>query len=138
MSRTNAEEPCDNDNDADNKEEIRLKNSDVLNNLDQVLQHLSDPRKDVIKGILQEFIQLFPDVPGRTIAAIHDVDIGGVMPIKQHTYRVNPAKRECIHKEVEYMLQSRIVEPSQSWWSSPCVLVPKPDGSSNSVRTFGK
>ena len=99
-----AEQPCDYDNEADNKEIIRLKNSDVLNNLDQVLQHLSDSRKEAIKGILQEFIELFPDVPGRTTAAVHDVDIGGAMPIKQHAYRVNPAKRECIRKEVEYML----------------------------------
>ena len=36
------------------------------------------------------------------------------MPIKQRAYRVNPAKRECIRKEVEYMLQNGIVEPSQS------------------------
>ena len=72
-----AEQSCDYDNEADNKEVIRLKNSDVLNNLDQVLQHLSDPRKEAIKGILLEFIKLFPDVPGRTTAAVHDVDVGG-------------------------------------------------------------
>ena len=124
-----AEQPYDYDNEADNKEVIRLKISDVLNNLHQILQHLSDPRKEAIKGILQEFIELFPDVPGQTTAAVHDVDVGGAMLIKQHAYRVNSAKHECIHKEVKYMLQNGIVEPNQSRWSSPCVLVPNPDGS---------
>ena len=83
----------------------------------------------MLKGILQEFMLIFPDAPGQTNAAMHDVDVGEAMPIKQHVYRVNPVKREYIHKEVEYMLQNGTVEPSQSQWSSPCVLVPKYDGS---------
>ena len=60
--------------------------------------------------ILQELIQVFPDAPGQTNAAIHDVDVGKAMPLKQHAYRTNPIKREYIHKEVEYMLQDGIVK----------------------------
>ena len=58
----------------------------------------------MIKGILQEFILIFPDAPGRTNAASHDVDVGEAMPIKQYAYQVNPVKREYICKEAEYML----------------------------------
>ena len=30
--------------------------------------------------------------------------------------------------EVQYLLDNDFIEPSQSEWSSPCILVPKPDG----------
>ncbi len=59
----------------------------------------------------------------------HDIDVGESHPVKQHPYRVNPMKRDIMRSEVEYMLQHGLAVPSQSPWSSPCLLVPKPDGS---------
>ena len=80
VEHESTEEP---DSDQEDKKVIRLKISDILNNLYQKLKHLSDPRKNMIKGILQEFIHVFPDAPGQTNAAIHDVDVDEAMPIKQ-------------------------------------------------------
>ena len=79
--------------------------------------------------MIREFSSLFLDIPGRTQVVYHDVEVGQAQLIKQHSYRVNPLKLQVIHKEVEYMLRNGIIEPSNSQWSSPCVLVPKPDGS---------
>ena len=36
------------------------------------------------------------------------------------------------------MLENRLIEPSNSEWSSPCILVPKPDGSFRFSTVFHK
>ena len=45
---------------------------------------------------------------------MHDVDVGGAEPIKQHSYRVNPKKREIMRKEIDYMLENYLIEPSEN------------------------
>ena len=65
---------------------VRLKNSDVLLNLEQKLSHLPVHEKEMLKNLLAEFAVLFPDVPGKTTIAVHDVDVGATPPIKQHAY----------------------------------------------------
>ena len=83
----------------------RLKNSDVLMNLEQKLSHLPVQEKEVLKELLWEFTVLFPDVPGKTTIAVHDVDVGNTPPIKQHPYRVNPVKLKLMRNEIDYMLK---------------------------------
>ena len=81
----------------------------------------------MLKALIIEFISLFP---GRTLfTCCHDVDVGEASPVKQHPYRVDPVKLMHIRKEVEYILENRIIKQSLSQWSSPCILVPKPDSS---------
>ncbi len=48
--------------------------------------------------------------------------------IRQRPYRVPEARRRAIEEEVQQMLKLGVIEPSRSPWSSPIVLVPKPDG----------
>lgn len=78
---------------------------------------------------IREFTEIFSDVPGRAICVLHNIDVGDAEPIKQNPYCVNPTKLEFLRKEIGYMLEHGIIEPSQSNWSSPCVLVSKGDGS---------
>ena len=59
---------------------------------------------------------------------LHDVDIDDSMPIKQHPCRMSPVKKESLKDEIQYLLENDFIEPSNSDWSSPCILVPKPDG----------
>ena len=72
---------------------------------------------------------MFPDAPNRTNVLMYDVDVDNAHPIKQHPYCVNPIKLKKLRQEVQYMLDKDIIEPSQSSWASPCILVMKPDGS---------
>ena len=108
---------------------IKLQNSDVLTNHDSKLAHLHSYQRDELKLLLSEYARLFPDNPTRTSMVYHDVDVGESKPIKQYPCRLNPVKMKHFHRELQYMLENDIVEPSKSPWSSPSILVPKPDGS---------
>ena len=79
--------------------------------------------------LILEYTLLFSDTPTQTSVMYHDIDVGDAKPFKQHAYRVNPQKRKLLQWEVMYMLDSGLIEPSHSAWSSPCLLVPKSDGS---------
>ena len=89
--------------------------------------------------LVNNFIQIFSDTPSTTNAVCHDVEVAGdTTPCKQHPYQVNPLKLRVIQKEIDYMLENGIIEHSHSDWSSPCVLVPKPDGSFRLCTDFRK
>ena len=117
---------------------VKLKNSDVLVHIDDKLIHLTETQRDDVKGVLDEYPQLFSDVPSRTDVVEHDVDVGDTVPIKQSPYRTNPTKTKHMDSEIEYMLQNGIVEPSNSAWSSPCILVPKPDKTNRFCTDYRK
>ena len=41
-------------------------------------------------------------------------------------------------EEIKYLLENDFIEPSNSSWSSPCILVPKPDGSYRMCTDYRK
>ena len=69
---------------------------------------------------------------------LHDVDVGDATPVKQHPNRSNPSKQAYLDKEINDLLKNDLIEPSHSSWSSPCILVPKPDGSYRMCTDYWK
>ena len=55
---------------------VRLRNSDVLANLDNKLSHLSTGERNDAACLIHEFTHLFPDIPKRIKVVIHEVDVG--------------------------------------------------------------
>lgn len=105
----------------------RLENSKILGNLEEHLSYLSDPAQSDICHLIRCHAPIFGDKPTQTAVLQHDIDVGDHKPIKQHAYRVNPAKRVEMQREAEYLLENGLAMPSSSPWSSPSLLVPKPD-----------
>lgn len=105
-----------------------LSNSAILHNLQLHLSYLPAAQCDCVVQLIEKYHMLFNDVPSQTTMVTHDIDVGECRPIKQHPYRANPNKRQVMKNEVEYLLTHGFAVPSQSPWSSPCLLVPKPDG----------
>lgn len=107
----------------------RLENSKLLTNLKSPLCYLSEVCQNDVIALIEKFPSLFFDVPSETTVLEHDSDVGGCSPIKQNSYRVNPVKRRIMQEESAYLLEHGFAVPSSSSWSSPCLLVPKSDGS---------
>ena len=55
--------------------------------------------------------------------------IEGAKPVALSQSRLNPQKGTLVQKEITHMLRLGIIEPSESPWASPLVLVPKSDES---------
>ncbi len=81
---------------------------------------------------------MFNDAPSRTTVLQRDINVGDAAPIKRHAYRVNVAKRAVMRGEVDYLLEHGLAKPSCSPWSSPCLLVPKSDGTARFCTDYRK
>ncbi|KAJ8342046.1 hypothetical protein SKAU_G00319740 [Synaphobranchus kaupii] len=106
----------------------RLDNSRACEQLQEQLKHLLKAQAQDVMALVAAHPSLFRNRPGLTSLVEHDVDTGGVMPMKQHPYRLPPFKKEKVREEVEYMLEIGAIEPGSGEWSSPVVLIPKSDG----------
>ena len=73
-----------------------------------------------------------------TAHSVTSIDTGDTLPVKQSPRRMPPAKRLIAADEVDKMLRQGIIEPSNSPWSSPIVLVDKKDGTYRFCVDFRK
>lgn len=105
----------------------RFQNSEVLNDLEGFLAHLSDSARADIIALIEDNLLLFSDRPRQTSVLCHDIDVERHKPMKQHAYGVSPTKRAMMQREVNYLVEHGLAVPSTSAWTSSCVLVLKPD-----------
>lgn len=113
-------------------------NPQVKHKLGEKLDHLPMERREDICLLLNKYPLVIRDRPGRTTKVVHDIDVGDTRPIKQPQYRVNPERRALLRREIESMLEMGLIREGVSDWSSPCILVPKPDGSSRFCIDYRK
>nr|XP_055032771.1 uncharacterized protein LOC129421341 [Misgurnus anguillicaudatus] len=97
---------------------------------------LSAAQKSELQHLVSQFSDVFSPQPGRTHVLEHDVRTPPGVIIRQRPYRVPEARRHAIEKEVQEMLKLGVIEPSRSPWSSPIVMVPKPDGTFRFCNDF--
>ena len=66
---------------------------------------------------------------GRTPLVQHSIDTGNAKPIRARAYKPALKRKAVIEEQLEQMLEGDQIEPSDSPWASPVVLVTKKDGS---------
>ncbi|KAI2642995.1 Transposon Ty3-I Gag-Pol polyprotein [Labeo rohita] len=74
--------------------------------------------------------------PEATNVIEHDIRTAPGVIVRQRPYRVPEARRQAIEDEISEMLKLGVIEPSRSVWSSPIVMVPKPDGTLRFCNDF--
>lgn len=89
---------------------------------------LTEEQNQRLEQFLNQELELFKDIPGRTTLVEHKIRLKTDTPIKQRYYPRNPAMQSVINEEIDRMLAEDIIEPSTSPWSSPLVLIKKPTG----------
>ncbi len=97
---------------------------------------LSDAQKKDLHHLIGKFSDVFSPIPGRTQVLQHDIRTPPGTVVRQRPYRVPEARRHAIEEEVQEMLRLGVIEPSRSPWSSPIVMVPKPDGTLSFCNDF--
>ncbi|KAF7646136.1 hypothetical protein LDENG_00192630 [Lucifuga dentata] len=80
---------------------------------------------------------LFQEGPGWTTRIIHLKD-SNQQPIWQRAYRISECLVSPLKEEIKNMLELGVIEPSESEWSSPMVMVPKKDGTQRPCVDFRK
>lgn len=97
---------------------------------DRTSKCLTQEQKSTLFDLLLSYKDIFvgPDGKfGRTKIVKHKIDTGDNKPIKIPPRRLPYAQREIVEKEIQKMLDNNIIEPSESPWSAPLLLVEKKD-----------
>ena len=87
---------------------------------------------DIMKRF-KELICQYPTaflLPGSPLRAVkrfeHRIDTADAPPIYSHPYKKSQEELRAIKTEIKRMLKLKIIQPSQSEWCSPCILVRTP------------
>ena len=94
-------------------------------------ERLSPLQQQQLNALFQEFSDVFSqgeDDLGSTPLLEHTIETHGP-PLRQPYWRQNPAVRREEMAQVQQMLASNVIRPSNSPWASPVVMVRKKDGS---------
>ncbi|UYV84803.1 K02A2.6-like, partial [Cordylochernes scorpioides] len=93
---------------------------------------LDESQKEKLRNLLKNYMDIFEFSKRKQFKDVnvkHRINTGDHLPTKQRPYRVAPRERQIIQDEVNKMEKLDIIQPSESPWASPVVLIRKKDGS---------
>jgi len=99
-------------------------------------EQLSERQRQDLRELIDRHKDVFSMEAGHTDLLQHHIITEPGKKVKIRPYRIPEARREAVRQEVKTMLKNGIIEESHSEWSSPIVLVPKPDGTIGFCNDF--
>jgi hypothetical protein len=106
--------------------------------LDKAVLHLSANERMLVQEMLRKHESVWSRELGHINVDPFEIHTTPGPPVHSQPYRAGAMERRVIREEVDRMLALGVVEPSTSAWSSPVVLVPKPDGTNRFCVEFRK
>nr|XP_023025486.1 uncharacterized protein LOC111513503 [Leptinotarsa decemlineata] len=99
------------------------------------IDSLTMEQLQTLNGVIEETFQKMGDRLGCTNLVEHVIRTDHP-PIRQRYYPLSHALHQQVDQELEKMLRDGVIEPSQSPWASPILLIKKNDGSYRFVVDF--
>uniref|UniRef100_A0A8C5G2Y2 Integrase p58-like C-terminal domain-containing protein n=1 Tax=Gouania willdenowi TaxID=441366 RepID=A0A8C5G2Y2_GOUWI len=87
------------------------------------LSHLTAELGTQLRQLFYDLPSLFSAKPGKTLLIEHTIRLKDSHPCRQRPYRIPQKLVEKLKVEIETMLQLGVIEPSNSEWCSPVVIV---------------
>ena len=97
---------------------------------------LPPDKRQELEALICEYKHIFTDKPGTTDLVQHEVTLTSNEPVRTKPYPIPFAMRDSVKKEVQTMLDLSVIEPSNSPYCSPMVIVKKRDGSNRCCLDF--
>ena len=87
--------------------------------------------QDSAESLIKEFDDVFQDTlpglpPDRGVE--HVIDTGDAAPISRPPYKMSPLELAELRKQIQELLDLRLIRPSSSPWGAPVLFVRKKDG----------
>ena len=93
-----------------------------------ICPELSETQKEELHQLLDEYHDIFSDLPGETKLAEHKIQLRDNNPIRTKQCPIPHSLRDVVKSEVDEMCRMGVIERSQSPYSSPLLLIKKKDG----------
>lgn len=95
----------------------------------QYSTNLTAEQMDQIQRLVEEFGDIFTDVPKRTHLMKHSLKTSTEVPIQMKPYPIPYALQDKVKRELQQMMDLGIIEETDSPYSAPVVLIKKKDNS---------
>ena len=122
----------------DDMEIVCMETEEKVGTQVNVNENLSESQKQDIYTLIKEFETVISDKPGHTTLVEHKIVLTDDSPVFVKQYPLPFKSEEIIVTETNKMLEMGIIEPSNSAYSSPIVLVKKKDGTTRFCIDFRK
>lgn len=99
---------------------------------------LTHEQREDVKRVLSQYEAVFSDVPGHTNLLQHTIKLRSDTPIRSKSYPIPFAMQTELEEDVQHMLELGVVEPSNSPYSTPLIVVRKKDNTNRYCLDFRK